>query len=450
LTELLDKIKAAGVVGAGGAGFPTAVKLGGTPEYLIVNGVECEPLIQVDQQLTTHYAPLLLETLDYLVEYLGAKQGIFALKEKYTGSLAALNQVISSYPRLCVKTLPNAYPMGDEQALVYETIGRIVPEGGIPLKVGAMVVNVESLFNIHQALKGIPVTEKYITVTGAVRTPKTFKVPLGVSMRALIEAAGGATVTDPVLIDGGPMMGRVERNLDAPVIKTSKAIIVLKPDHPVIVSKEKSMDRMMKLAKNACCHCMMCSDLCPRQLLGHKLFPDKLMRLASYQSTCEKDAAATTAYLCCECRICEYACIMQLQPWKLNRELKARLKKAGIPSPHHNAPEKVNQFRAYRRYPTEKLVRQLGLSEFYHREAPFTEFPGDIKRVVLPFRQHFGVPASPIVAVGDMVRKGDTIAVIAGDTLGAYIHASIDGIIRAVDEGALVIERGTHKEVSHE
>ncbi|MDR2484697.1 MAG: SLBB domain-containing protein [Treponema sp.] len=440
MTELINKIQAAGVVGAGGAGFPTAVKLRGTPEYLIVNGVECEPLIQVDQRLTARYAPLLLETLDYLAERLGARQGIFALKEKYTKALEALNQGISGYPRLCIKTLPNAYPMGDEQVLVYETIGRIVPEGGIPLKVGAMVVNVESLFNIRLALKGIPVTEKHITVTGAVRSPKTFKVPLGIPMRSLIEAAGGATVTDPVLIDGGPMMGKVQRNLDAPVIKTSKAIIVLNRDHPLIVSKEKSMERMMKLAQSACCHCMLCSELCPRQLLGHKLFPDKLMRLASYCSTCEKDAAATAAYLCCECRLCEYACIMQLQPWKLNRELKAGLGKAGIPNPHRNAPEKARQFRDYRRYPMEKLVRQLGLSGFYHREAPFAEFPENIKNVTLPFRQHTGVPAVPIVAAGGLVHKGDAVAVPPGDALGACIHASIDGIIRTVDESAVVIE----------
>jgi Na+-translocating ferredoxin:NAD+ oxidoreductase RnfC subunit len=439
---LTNKIKEAGVVGAGGAGFPTAVKFGSTPEYVIVNGVECEPLIQVDQQLTALYAPVLLKTLDYLVEVLGARQGIFALKEKYIKAKQALDGVIAGYPRLCVKALVSAYPMGDEQVLVYETTGRIVPEGGIPLNVGVIVINVESLLNIHYALEGTPVVEKYVTVTGAVRNPRTFKVPLGVSMRELIEKAGGATVKNPVLIDGGPMMGRVERNLDAPVIKTSKAIIVLGADHPLIVQKERPLDQVMRLAKTACCHCMMCSDLCPRQLLGHALFPDKLMRLASYNSTCETNAAATSAYLCCECRICEYACIMQLQPWKLNRELKVRLKAAGIKSPHHTVPEKVNQFRQYRRYPTDKLVRQLGLASFYHNDAPLEEYGGSVLKVTLPLRQHFGAPALPVVKTGDVVRKGDRIASMPDEALGAHVHASIDGTICSVDD-AIVIEQGS-------
>jgi Na+-translocating ferredoxin:NAD+ oxidoreductase RnfC subunit len=439
---LTEKIKEAGVVGAGGAGFPTAVKLGSTPEYIIVNGVECEPLIQVDQQLTAQYAAFLLKTLDYLVEALGARQGIFALKKKYVKANQALEKVIVEYPRLRVMSFISAYPMGDEQVLLYETTGRIVPEGGIPLNVGAMVVNVESLLNIHNALEGKPVVEKYITVTGAVRDPRTFKVPLGVSMGELVEKAGGAAVNNPVLIDGGPLMGRVERNLAAPVIKTSKALIVLNRDHPLVQAKERPLNQVMRLAKTACCHCMMCSDLCPRQLLGHTLFPDKLMRLASYNSTCEKEAAATSAYLCCECRLCEYACIMQLQPWKLNRELKARLKTAGIKNPHHAVPEKVNRFRQYRRYPTDKLVRQLGLAAFYHNNAPLVEYDGWVSKVTLPLRQHFGAPALPVVKIGDVVRKGDRIASMPEDALGAHVHASIDGTVRVIDAAAIVIEQG--------
>ncbi|MDR2049746.1 MAG: SLBB domain-containing protein [Treponema sp.] len=438
---LTSKIKEAGVVGAGGAGFPTAVKFGNTCECIIVNGVECEPLIQVDQQLTAIYAPLLLKTLDYLVETLGARQGIFALKEKYVKAKQALDRIIAEYPRLRVQSLAAAYPMGDEHVLVYETTGRIVPEGGIPLNVGVIVVNVESLLNIHYALEGKPVVEKYITVTGAVRNPRTFKAPLGVSVRELIEKAGGTTVKDPVFIDGGPLMGRVVRNLDAPVIKTSKAVIVLNGDHPLIVTKECPLDQVMRLAKTACCHCMLCSDLCPRQLLGHALFPDKLMRLASYNSTCETDAAATAAYLCCECRICEYACIMQLQPWKLNQELKVRLKAAGIKNPHHSAPEKVNRFRQYRRYPTDKLARQMGIAAFYHNDAPLEEYDGAVLKVTLPLRQHFGAPALPVVKAGDAVRKGDRVASIPDDAPGAHVHASIDGTVRSVDP-AIVIERG--------
>jgi hypothetical protein len=132
---------------------------------------------------------------------------------------------------------------------------------------------------------------------------------------------------------------------------------------------------------------------------------------------------------------------MQLQPWKLNRELKIRLKAAGINNPHHAVPEKVNQFRQYRRYPADKLVRQLGLSAFYHNNAPLVEYDGLVSKVTLPLRQHFGAPAVPAVKVGDAVRKGDRVASMPDGTLGAHIHASINGIIRFIDAAAIVIER---------
>ena len=435
------KIREAGVVGAGGAGFPTAVKLGSKPEYILVNGVECEPLIQVDQQLADLYARELPETLNGLVKTLGAKGGVFVIKEKHKAARDALTGEIGKYPALTLKTLTSAYPMGDEQVLVYEALRRIVPEGGIPLNVGTMVVNTETLLNIRFALEGLPVTDKYITVTGAVKKPATFRVPLGVPYSALIQAAGGALTGNPVLIDGGPMMGKIQRNLDAPVIKTSKAVIVLPKDHPIVRSQEVSVERMLKLARAACCHCAICSDICPRSLLGHSLFPDKLMRLASYNSTCEKESSAASAYLCCECRLCEYACVMGLQPWRLNRELKLRLKNAGITNPCHNAPEKANDFREYRKYPTDKLVRQLGLAEYYRVTAPLTEYAGPVNTVYLPLRQHFGVPAKAVKAAGDTVKKGDKIAVMEDGALGADLHASVNGRLSSVNADLIVIEK---------
>ncbi|MCL2127722.1 MAG: SLBB domain-containing protein [Treponema sp.] len=438
---LTARIREAGVVGAGGAGFPTSVKLDSKPEFIIINGVECEPLIQADQQIAAVHAASLLETLDGLVKTLGAKGGIFAVKKKYTAALEALSACVGKYPALAVKALNSSYPMGDEHVLVYEALGRIVPEGGIPLNVGALVLNTETLLNIRRALDGLPVTDKYVTVAGAVKKPATFMVPLGLPYSALIQAAGGATIKSPVLIDGGPMMGRIQRNLDAPVTKTSSAIIVLPGDHPAVRSHDYPIDKMLNLSKAACCHCSLCSDVCPRSLLGHSLFPDKLMRLAAYNSTCENEFPATTAYLCCECRLCEYACIMGLQPWRLNQELKRRLKKAGIKNPCHNAPEKASDFREYRMYPTDKLVRQLGLSEYNHIAAPLTEYTWPVDAVYLPLKQHFGASALAKTAPGDRVKKGDRIAAMEEGALGADLHASIDGKIRSVDANLIVIER---------
>jgi Na+-translocating ferredoxin:NAD+ oxidoreductase RnfC subunit len=146
---LTTRIRQAGVVGAGGAGFPTAIKLDSKPEFILINGVECEPLIQVDQLLTSLHAPTLLKTLDGLVKSLGAKGGIFIIKEKYKAAFEALSREIGKYPALTIKPLSSSYPMGDEQVLVYEALHRIVPEGGIPLNVGVVVINTETLLNIE-------------------------------------------------------------------------------------------------------------------------------------------------------------------------------------------------------------------------------------------------------------------------------------------------------------
>ena len=440
IEDILNKVREAGIVGAGGAGFPTAVKLKATPEYVVVNGAECEPLLQVDQQLSEKYGRELLRTLDHLVEALGAKNGIFALKAKYKKAVAELEKDVRDFPRLSIKTLGNYYPMGDEQVLVYETVGRIVPEGGIPLACGVVVLNVETLLNIGRSVASeTPVTHKYVTVGGAVKNPATYLVPVGVKYSELIEAAGGATVPKPVLINGGPMMGKVETDLDTPVTKTSKGIIVLNADQPWVLSKSRRIEEMMRIGKTACCHCMLCTDLCPRYLIGHKLHPDKLMRLASYNSTCEKEEAATGAFLCCECGLCEIACIMSLQPWKLNQELKKRMAAVGIKNPHHDTPPDVNRFRLYRQYPIPKLIERLGLAAFAHQAAPLQDYPGTVREVRLMLKQHLGAPCQPLVAVGDEVRLGQVVAAPAEGAMGANVHASLDGWVKSVDNTAIVI-----------
>jgi len=440
IEKILEKICEAGVVGAGGAGFPTTVKLKAEPEYIIVNGAECEPLLQVDQQLSELFAERLLRTLDTLVTAMGAKAGIYALKAKYKKAVAVLEQAVKNYPKLSIKTLGNYYPMGDEQVLVYEVLGRIVPEGGIPLACGVVVINVETLLNAGRALEeDRPVIDKYVTVAGAVKKAATFLVPVGVKFSELLEACGGATVKNPVYINGGPMMGSVETDFEKPVTKLSKGIVVLDKTQPWVRSKSRRIEEMMRIGKTACCHCMLCTDLCPRYLLGHKLHPDKLMRLATYNSTCEKDEAATGAFLCCECGLCEIACIMSLQPWKLNQELKKRMGALGIKNPHHDRPKEVNPFRPYRPYPIPKLIQRLGLSEYAHQEAPLLDYPGQVREVRLMLKQHLGAPCQPIVAVGDEIQLGQQVAATPEGALGAHIHASLSGRVKSIDDTSIVI-----------
>ena len=442
LEDILTKVREAGVVGAGGAGFPTAVKLKSEPEYIVVNGAECEPLLQVDQQLSEKYAGDLLKALDILVREMGAKGGIFALKEKYKKATATLQKAAAAYPALSIKTLGNYYPMGDEHVLVYEVLGRIVPEGGIPIACGVVVINVETLLNVGAAIEtGQPVTQKFITITGAVKKPGTFLVPVGITFAELVAACGGATVPKPVFLNGGPMMSKVENDFNLPITKTSKGIIVLNADHPWVVSKNRSIEEMMRVGKTACCHCMLCTDLCPRYMIGHALHPDKLMRLASYNTTAEKEESATGAFLCCECGLCEIACIMSLQPWKLNQELKKRMGALGIKNPHHEKPEDVNQFRAYRQYPIPKLISRLGLAAYEHQDAPMADYPAEINEVRLMLKQHLGAPCAPTVAAGDMVELGQLVAAPPEGALGANIHASLSGRVKNVDATSITIAK---------
>jgi len=228
------------------------------------------------------------------------------------------------------------------------------------------------------------------------------------------------------------------------------------------------MNEMMRLAKIACCHCMLCTDVCPRYLLGHRLHPDKLMRLAAYNSTCERDVAATEAFLCCECGLCETACIMGLQPWKLNRELKVRMTAAGIRNPYReNAssraeelrpPPQVNPFREYRLFPAGKLTHRLGLSSYAGKKAPLQlnspfsteerreapkgdveKLPIPVERVVLKLKQHAGAPAAPVVARGDRVERGRMVA--RGEApVSAHVHTPLSGRVRAVEADSIVVE----------
>lgn len=438
--DLVAVAQQAGVVGAGGAGFPTHVKLKAKADTVIINGAECEPLLRVDQQLMTIRAADLLEALELIVDTVGASKGVVYLKEHYHEAVAALEREISSHPRLSIHKAKAFYPAGDEQVAVYEVTGRIVPEGGIPINVGVVVSNVETALNLLDALhNGTPVIDKYVTITGAVRSPKSVKVPLGITVRETLELAGGPTVSKYAVINGGPMMGHVV-SPDSTITKTTKGLIVLPEGHSLLNSLNKPITRMVKDARVACMQCSLCSEVCPRGLLSHRIQPHKMMRLAAYGSMCDKEYTPMNAWLCVGCRLCEYACVMGLQPWKMNAMLKAEMGKKGIRNALHNKPEKAARFREYKRYPVHKLINQLGLSS-YDVPAPMTEHSMTYSQVTLLLRQGVGAPAAPVVKVGDSVKRGDLVAAIPEGKLSSNIHASINGVVTAVTEGAITIQQ---------
>ncbi|MGL5329416.1 MAG: SLBB domain-containing protein [Peptostreptococcaceae bacterium] len=439
--DLCSLVREAGVVGAGGAGFLTHVKLNAKAEYVIINGAECEPLLRVDQQLMEIECRKILDGLKLVKEHVGAKYGVIALKEKYKKAVKSLEDIIGEYDGISLHKLKNFYPAGDEQIIVYEVTKRIVPEGGIPLNVGTIVCNVETIANIYDAYYNLkPVTHKYVSVTGEVKNPKTFKLPIGISIKEAIDLAGGSKIEDYVVINGGPMMGKIidENN---PITKTTKGLIVLSKDHPLVKSLTKDINQMLKEAKTACMHCSHCSEVCPRNLIGHRINPDKMMRLASYGDVCDKDITPVNAFLCCECRLCEYACVMDLQPWKLHNSLKKTMGSNGIKNTCKSIPQSAHPFREYKKYPVTKLIYKLGLHS-YDVDAPISDMSLEIKSVNIPLSQHIGAPSIPVVKVGDKVKVGDLIAQNEESKLGSNIHSSIDGVITGISNNTIIIDWG--------
>ncbi|WP_390889675.1 4Fe-4S dicluster domain-containing protein [Pseudoramibacter alactolyticus] len=436
--SLVDKVKSAGIVGAGGATFPTHVKIDATADVVIVNGAECEPLLRVDQQLMDLRASDMLEALQTVMDHTQAKEGIIGLKKKYVLAINNLNNLLKDYPKIKLCILNNFYPAGDEQTLVYETTGRIVPEGGIPLAVGALVMNVETLLNIHDYLtEEKPVIDKYLTVTGKVKRRITTKVPLGITVKEALTLAGGPIISDYVVVNGGPMMGKIVSE-DSYITKGTKGLIVLPKDHSLIISKTRSFKDSLKLAATACMQCSLCSEVCPRNMLGHDLWPHKMMRIAAYAGTCDPVAAPTNAFLCCECGLCEYACVHDLQPWKVNQYLKGELSKAGIKNPHHNAPKTAHPFIEQKHFNVHRLTKRLGLDEF-DKTAPMEACKKTFTEVNIQLSQHIGAPAKAVVAVGDTVTRGQVIGEIPEGALSARVFASIDGKVTAVGDGKITI-----------
>ncbi len=435
--EIVTAVQQAGVTGGGGASFPTYVKLQAQAEVVIANGAECEPLTHVDKQLMIHHAPEVITGLRAAMQATGARQGVLGVKGKFKEIIAGLRAELGGATDITIAELGNFYPSGDEQVLVYDVLKRVVPEGGIPIDVGCVVQNIETLYNVTAALNGRPVTEKYITVIGAVRQPLTVKVPLGITKREALDLAGGPTTPDPVILDGGAMMGEVVGDLNDPVTKRTKMLLVLPYDHQLSVKRRTPRSVFDAQAIASCDQCYMCTDFCPRYAQGHAIQPHKLILLLA-SGVPLTDAQMAGAMLCCECRTCNYACPVHLSPGDIALNIKRDLVQAGLKNPYHRTTE-VDPYREYRRVPMTRLIHRLDLAK-YDVAAPLTAVDVQFKRVRLPMQQHIGMPATPAVKVGDTVKVGDPVGEIVKGGMGTPIHASIDGVVREANFEAVVIE----------
>lgn len=436
--EIRESVRAAGVVGAGGAGFPTHVKLQAQVEIFLINAAECEPMLKVDQQLMPQQAERLVRGVLYGMRATGATQGIIALKEKYHAAIDALTPVLP--PPIRLHILPDVYPAGDEVITIWLATGRRVPPAALPTSVGVVVNNVQTVLNIARAVEQhYPVTRRTLTINGAVRQPLTVTVPLGISLREVLALAGGATVDDPGFINGGPMMGGLITSLDTPVTKTTGGLLVLPKSHPLIARRMQDDKTVLTIARTVCEHCRLCTDLCPRHIIGHELSPHLLVRAVNYQNVATP-STLLSALTCSECNVCEsVACPVGISPMRVNRLLKAELRASGA---RYEGPlREADEMARYRLIPVKRLITKLGLNDWY-QDAPLKALDVEPSQVVLPLRQHIGATAVPSVKQGERVTRGQCIADVPQGALGVPLHASIDGVISSVTDHAITVVRG--------
>lgn len=426
-----EKIFEAGVVGAGGAGFPSHIKAGSKPEFVIANGAECEPLIHKDFELMVNFPGLIVRGMQMVMESTNAKMGYFGIKSKNADAIEAIKKEIGN-KKIKITELGDFYPSGDEYELVYSATGRLIPAAGIPLAVGCVVNNVETFYNIGNAENGVPLTKKFLTVTGAVNKPSSFFVPIGTSFREVIENAGGAKIKDFGIFVGGLMMGSLTFDLDEVVTKTTAGLILLPQSHYAVKRKNQPPQNWYRIGKSACDQCSYCTEFCPRYLLGYDVQPHKVMRSLGFSKT-GSAIWNQMAELCCSCGLCTlYACPEDLYPREACDKAKKEMKTEGIKYVQ-SKPVKVHPIKEGRRVPIKQLVKRLNVQD-YDVHAPYIKESPSPSAVKIFLKQHIGEKTNPKVQIGDRVEAGDLIAAVPENKLGANIHASISGTVSQITE----------------
>ncbi len=234
IEKLSALLRDGGVVGAGGAGFPTYVKLNKKADTIIMNCAECEPLLKLHRQLLEQKAQEIVEAFALIAQCVEAKEAVIGIKKAYHKTIEALQECLPAYPVIRLALLDEVYPAGDEIVLIYDVTGKIVPPGGLPIECGVAVFNVETVYNAYRAVMlSEPVTDKLVSVVGEVEHPVTVRLPLGCSIEEAVRQAGNCTVKDPVYLIGGPMMGFLGSGA-LPVTKTTNAVLVLPKDHILV------------------------------------------------------------------------------------------------------------------------------------------------------------------------------------------------------------------------
>ena len=293
--EIVDIIKEAGIVGMGGAGFPTHVKLSPKePEkidYVIANCAECEPYLTSDYRRMLEEPEKLVGGLRIALQLFPNATGILAVEDNKPDCVSLLRGLVKDDPKISVKALKTKYPQGGERQLIYATTGRRINSTMLPADVGCVVNNVDTIVAVYRAvMEGRPLIERIVTVTGdAVAVPQNFRVKIGTSYSQVLDAAGGFKSTPEKIICGGPMMGFGMFDLNVPTTKTSTALLAL------------SKDEVSAMEPGPCINCGRCVEVCPGRVIPS--------RLADYAERFDAEAfLANYGMECCECGCCSFIC----------------------------------------------------------------------------------------------------------------------------------------------
>ncbi len=436
--SLIDKVKSAGVVGAGGAGFPTHVKLQARVEWYLGNGAECEPLMHKDRELMTYFPDEVVQGLQLAAAAVGAGRAVIGIKKKNHKAIKALQKACSG-TNVKLHFFDDYYPAGDEYEVVHTITGRLIPPQGLPLDVGCVVNNVETLYNLCQADQGKPVTDTFMTITGMVKKPLSTWAPIGMRGKDVLELAGGVTQEPFKVMESGLMMGKVVKDLNQPVVKTTGGLIVLPADHNLMQRYSRTPQQMARIGHSACDQCSYCTELCPRYLLGYDVQPHLVMRSLGF-SAMGAELWNKYALLCSQCGLCTlYSCPEALYPREACFDATTDLRKADRGKWDGPRQVKVHATKEYRRVPVKQLMTRLGVTR-YEAEAGYVKLDIQPKQVFIPVKQHVGAAARPIVKVGEAVARGQLIAQVPDGALGAAVHCSINGRVVDIMDDMIVIE----------
>lgn len=312
LEDLVKAVKDSGVVGLGGAGFPTMVKLSvkdvAQVRYIVINGAECEPFITSDTRTMLDRTDDMMTAARLLVKYFQPEKLIFGIENNKPECISSIRAAIQGESVMEVKPLPPMYPQGGEKVLIYHTTGGIVPEGKLPLDAGAIVLNVTTLAVIGQFLKtGMPLVEKCVTVDGsAVKEPKNVIVPIGMQMKDVFEAAGGFKENPAKVLYGGPMMGIAVPDLEQPILKSTNAILAFNKKDAVLPEP------------SVCIRCGKCIQHCPFSLMPTAIE-------AAYRKGNMERLEELKVNICMECGCCSFGCPANRPLVQTNKLAKAQL-----------------------------------------------------------------------------------------------------------------------------